>query len=1239
MDKRKLVGIILSESHKQFYRHASRELQRELLSMNCDVCIFTTTALAGMPAKYIEGESAIYNLIEPDMFDGFIVYPDTFQMPKEQEAFLKRLKEEYHKPVYCLERPHYDFPTIAFREEEGIAMLVEHLVKEHHASRIEYISLEDEGNGVQKELEDYFLNALRRNRIFITDHSIHYGNYHVGNEILLVEEMLRQDGGLPEAIICGNTESVSGFICAFEEKGIQVPRDIMICGYQLDIDDTIGGTTCTTIFRDPTVMARNAARSLVNDILGENRYALETDMPECRLVPKSTCGCEFYALGDYSRIRREQLLSRDRSFDSPYNFMEEDIAGADSVETWLWHLDYYERYLGKECESFYLCLNEFALHRTEEYKGFTDRMVLALNHSVQRKVSMDTYFATSTLLPALYEPCDHPRVFYFASVHFMDRVFGYVAVCYGDKVCGLNRSFQQWMRRLETSLECQRQKTVFMDFNSENATRDGMTGLYNYKGYLSALQQQYRHLEGKHRFLRIVAVDINRLSSINEMFGRDEGNEALRTLAKIIGNSMNDRDACARLGNDEFLAAGIYEREPDVQSSIREMNSRLRTVNEFGGKQYTINVVYTSLSEEITDEKQIETLTNEIIAKKKNMKQGLSSEAMVEKKEINPEEREAVRTLLDENRLTYRFQPIVNAKTGSVYAYEALMRSEVNEAMSPLTILNHAEAMGRLYDIELLTFRNVAKIMLSHKNLFSERKLFVNSIPKATLKDKDYKAFILEYPGVPAHMVVEFTEQTEPNQEQLETIRKRSEQNGFRIAIDDYGTGYSNVSNLLNYMPDYVKIDRCLISGIETDSKKQYFVANIVEFARTNGFHSLAEGVETKEEMEMVIRLGVDLIQGYYTARPQKEFVEEIDKSIREEILSLNMQNGESRQKKTYLVDREQELMLMPLVTSDHYTEFIVNRRELTLVGNPRFALDALIRIPDNVTTTIYMKRVSLDSYQRHACIEVGNNCDVTLVIEGINILNRKGIRVPESSRLTIKGEGKLTIYGNGDRAYGIGGDSTQTIGRITVSMGGEINIRLDGKECVGIGGGYSNSQAGLFIEQCKNLYEVISGEKGVGIGVCNSVVPIEISDARMKIEANADRATAIGSVTADCDIKMNRVKLNYTSSGDLQVGIGCLAGKQLDLRANGMEMQMISKAKTCVGIGTRDGIANIRLLSSEINLNCEGAEVLGFGTKTKKGRGQFEKSAFTIRNASGDRLDFGYEPEDMSFLQCTIED
>lgn len=132
--------------------------------------------------------------------------------------------------------------------------------------------------------------------------------------------------------------------------------------------------------------------------------------------------------------------------------------------------------------------------------------------------------------------------------------------------------------------------------------------------------------------------------------------------------------------------------------------------------------------------------------------------------------------------------------------------------------------------------------------------------------------------------VVEMTEYAEMSDSEIGRIRDMYRHMGVQTALDDYGTGYSNVQNMLRYMPDYVKIDRSLISEIQNNREKRHFVREIIGFCHENGIMALAEGGETSEELQTVIRLGAGLVQGYYTARPAAEVIDSIPSEVRQEI-------------------------------------------------------------------------------------------------------------------------------------------------------------------------------------------------------------------------------------------------------------------------------------------------------------------------------------------------------------------
>ena len=276
-----------------------------------------------------------------------------------------------------------------------------------------------------------------------------------------------------------------------------------------------------------------------------------------------------------------------------------------------------------------------------------------------------------------------------------------------------------------------------------------------------------------------------------------------------------------------------------------------------------------------------------------------------------------VAAIIDENRFYYHFQPIVNTLDGSIYSYEALMRPKSDMRLTPFHILQYAELTGRLDDIERETFLNVLNIIDNNKPKFKDRRVFINSIPKIRLNGSDLRRvgeLLVKHSDT---AVVELTEQAESDEDDLNDLKERYTNMGVKIAIDDYGTGYSNVKNLLRYMPNYVKIDRSLISDIQNNSQKRYFVREIIEFCHSTGIMALAEGVETSEELRTVILLGVDLIQGYYTAKPDSEIIDSIPYEIRQEIKIYQQERQDGRNQQIYTAEAGERVQLDKLVTDN----------------------------------------------------------------------------------------------------------------------------------------------------------------------------------------------------------------------------------------------------------------------------------------------------------------------------------
>jgi len=226
---------------------------------------------------------------------------------------------------------------------------------------------------------------------------------------------------------------------------------------------------------------------------------------------------------------------------------------------------------------------------------------------------------------------------------------------------------------------------------------------------------------------------------------------------------------------------------------------------------------------------------------------------------------EALESILQSGRLNFAFQPILATDGQQIAAHEALCRPRHPAFPGPEEFFETALQLGALWDLGRLARRNIIQHI---EQLPPDSLLFINLHP-AEISDHQLlegESFIRPWAS---RLVFEITERAAvPNparfKENISTLRRH----GFRVAVDDLGAGYAGLNSVALLDPDFVKIDRELIMGIDASETKQRLLASMVHFANEEGIRVVAEGIETKQEAETVMSLGCHLLQGYYFGRP-----------------------------------------------------------------------------------------------------------------------------------------------------------------------------------------------------------------------------------------------------------------------------------------------------------------------------------------------------------------------------------
>lgn len=406
---------------------------------------------------------------------------------------------------------------------------------------------------------------------------------------------------------------------------------------------------------------------------------------------------------------------------------------------------------------------------------------------------------------------------------------------------------------------------------------DTLTGLYNRQ----AFQRESEALFSEPKQLKhaaLLMLDMDNLKYTNDTYGHDWGDQYIRQAGRCFADYTPKDTLCARISGDEFhLLFYGYESQDEIRKVLTKLREQLhqQSIPLPDGK-----VLHLSISGGIAwypeDGTQLDILkkyADFAMYQIKHSRKGALGEfdlGSYNQEAYSAQARLDLHRLIENEMLSYHFQPIVSARTGQIVAYEALMRSMLPTLKSPDTIMKLAREENCLHDIERITMFKATEAYLSLQErglIRGTELLFVNSIASQHMTDEENQEYCRRFAAMQKQIVVEITEEEMLDPASLEVKRGTP---GFpgTFALDDYGSGYSSEKNLLELSPKYIKIDLSIIRGIDTDPDKQQIVANIVAYAHPRKMLIIAEGLETPEEIHKVLELDVDLLQGFCLARP-----------------------------------------------------------------------------------------------------------------------------------------------------------------------------------------------------------------------------------------------------------------------------------------------------------------------------------------------------------------------------------
>ncbi len=885
---KRVIGVCVTKIHERSRAEFVQRLFEEGRRTDTKIMVFNSVVDYYKQKDCESGAKSVYGLINYDIVDALIVFERHFYSKGVYHDIISDAKA-HGTPVIVVDDVVDGCYSIVKDYSEAYKQVIDHVITEHGITDSFYIS-GIEGDPVSEERIECYKQVLESHGLPFSREQVAFGQFWDIPTVEAVNKLIAGGRKPPRAILCANDSMAISTCETLRKNGYSVPEDVIVTGFDGMPDARYYTPRLTTCLEDVDQFVRLCLELTEGAIAGTHSCGVYKQL----YTPLIACSCGCKVL--------DSSIAQDAA--DLYNTMQNANSHEMYMFTWIDRMidcenlqdlkDYTENCIAA-CSC--MCVKE-EIFTSEDYingrlsLGSSDKMVALPSQKYDDGIPKMHRFSAEDMAPDLMRWADEDKIYIFTSIFAGKEPCGYYAV----KTDVLDIDYHQINRIC---------KILNISFNAtlktirQNALRDRIekaslinqyTGLPNLRGLSRWFDGFSCDPANRQRPLSVSIYGLPNYRYIYENYGIRDVEEALQVIAGMLTRANTKNCFVAHISQEEFVVVNYYNDANEIGETINAATSSYfyeqSVYNENTSKDYYVEVncgctvINPGWSDSLAT--YIALASGEMYVNR--VKMGIIE---VEKEKKAPVENYgAFRTLIDKNLFSYHFQPIVEAATGEIYAYEALMRTDSRIGMNPLEVLEIAQAYKRLYDIERATVFNVMERYANENENFRGRKVFINSIPGNILNAEDDAELKAKYGKYMDNVVFEITEQNSVSDEELDAIKSIGNPNGTnRIAIDDYGTGHSNIVNLLRYQPQIIKIDRFLITDIDKDVNKQMFVRSTIDFARLNGIKVLAEGVETSQELRTVIDFGVDYVQGYYTGRPAPEPLAEIAPEIKKEFI------------------------------------------------------------------------------------------------------------------------------------------------------------------------------------------------------------------------------------------------------------------------------------------------------------------------------------------------------------------
>lgn len=555
-----------------------------------------------------KSEYGIYQLADLHRFDGLLI--------QGNQIVLKRVREELGRQIYAsgipavaIDCPLPGCALAGIDNTKAQYEITDHLIRRHGARRLVYLTgLLDNGCPEAEQRLAGFQNACRDHGIPKEDIQIIECTWRTSDGTAIANQWLEGGKPLPDAFVCANDDMALGLMEALEEKGCHIPDDVVVTGFDGLSSSELSSPRLSTVCRDNKMLNYSALDFLIRKIDGKEK-ADNMTFP-FTLSCTESCGCRETGAPSFLRKKYFQQVRFLKNFYILQDELAEELFEANDLMDLMDIVEDNKEIFG--CGNAYMCVNDFYFDNYDkknwrgDAKSFGDEMVLAACGRTwisAEKGPAYVRFPRKDLLPQSLMESERFLVFY--PLHYNTYSIGYLVLDGISEAAKLNLHMSIFSF-LEIAIENVRKKCLlrqFNDFLDNLYVHDALTGLYNRFGFERFAQHTFDSFLMQEGGAQIMFIDMDSMKQINDQFGHEIGDEAIRGAAEIIRGACGPRDFMMRYGGDEFLVIASSQEDTlvdDIQRDVAVYNAHN------GEKPFTLSLSVGVIRADIREDRPLE---------------------------------------------------------------------------------------------------------------------------------------------------------------------------------------------------------------------------------------------------------------------------------------------------------------------------------------------------------------------------------------------------------------------------------------------------------------------------------------------------------------------------------------------------------------------------------------------------------------------------------------------------------